>query len=170
MLELPKSASAKFLPREVTPVEGTISGFPFRADLEPDGEGGHRLKFSAATRVAIGVNVGVAAVEITRVGEEPEIRVPADLRAALAAAPTARASWAAITPMARRDWILWVSSAKQLDTRARRIEKACDMLAHGKRRVCCFGGLTWLTKDHPGAETWRPLPSAKARPASRPTK
>src|SRR5947207_5621140 len=82
-------------------------------------------------------------VEITRAGEEPEIRVPVDLRKALADAPMAQASWADITPIARRDWILWISSAKQSETRKRRIEKACAMLASGKRRVCCFGGINW---------------------------
>jgi len=63
--------------------------------------------------------VGTVTVEITRVGEEPEIRVPMDLRKALAAAPLAQALWADITPIARRDWILWLSSAKQPETRGR---------------------------------------------------
>ena len=94
-----------------------------------------------------------------------------DLHQALAAAPLAQALWAAITPMARRDWILWVSSAKQPDTRRHRIEKACDMLASGKRRVCCFGGLNWLRKDHATAgETWLPLPAAKNRSSPGSTK
>ena len=44
-------------------------------------------------------------VEITRAGEEPELRLPMDLCKALAAAPPAQAAWADITPMARRDWI-----------------------------------------------------------------
>src|SRR4029077_3627435 len=43
--------------------------------------------------------------------------------------------------LARRDWIFSISSAKQPETRTRRIEKACDMLASGKRRLCCFPGI-----------------------------
>ena len=85
-------------------------------------------------------------VEITRAGEEPEIRVPMDLRKALAGAPPARAGWEDITPMARRDWIFSISSAKQPETRTRRIGNACDMLASGKRRLCCFPGIKWLMK------------------------
>jgi uncharacterized protein YdeI (YjbR/CyaY-like superfamily) len=46
--------------------------------------------------------VDTVMVEITRTGEEPEIRVPMDLRKALAAAPLAQAGWEDITPMARR--------------------------------------------------------------------
>lgn len=63
---------------------------------------------------------------------------PADLRKALAAAPKAKAQWADLTPIARRDFISWIDSAKQAETRRRRIERACDMVAAGKRRACCF--------------------------------
>jgi uncharacterized protein YdeI (YjbR/CyaY-like superfamily) len=77
-------------------------------------------------------------LELRSVGDAPEPRVPADLRKALAAAPRARALWSDITPVARRDWIHWITSAKRAETRARRVANACDMLAAGKRRVCCF--------------------------------
>ena len=46
--------------------------------------------------------------------------------------------WSEITPIARRDWIQWITSGKRAETRALRIDKACDMLAKGKRRPCCF--------------------------------
>src|SRR5881409_1521727 len=67
-----------------------------------------------------------------------ELRVPTGLRKALAAAPTAKAQWSDLTPIARRDFISWIDSAKQPETRRRRIEKACSMLAAGKRRPCCY--------------------------------
>src|SRR5438105_12236145 len=73
-----------------------------------------------------------------RAGKEPEAKVPADLRKALAAAPKSKAQWNDLTPIARRDFISWIDSAKQLETRRRRIEKACSMLAAGKRRPCCY--------------------------------
>jgi len=56
----------------------------------------------------------------------------------LAAAPKARAVWSDITTIARTDWIHWIVSAKQPETRVRRVKNACSMLAAGKRRVCCF--------------------------------
>ncbi len=71
-------------------------------------------------------------------GEESESRVPTDLRQALAATPLARAQWSDLTPIARRDFISWIDSAKQPETRRRRIEKAGSMLAAGKRRPCCY--------------------------------
>ncbi len=67
-----------------------------------------------------------------------ELRVPTDLRKALAADPVANAKWRDLTPIARRDFISWIDSAKQPETRRRRIERACSMLAEGKRRPCCY--------------------------------
>jgi hypothetical protein len=138
-LKLPKEASAKLPSRGMTSVEGTLNGFPFRATLEPDGQGCHWLKVERKIREAAGAEAGdVVALEIAPAAKEPEPKVPADLRKALAAAPKARESWSDITPLARRDWIHWIVSAKQAETRARRIRNACSMLAAGKRRPCCF--------------------------------
>ena len=138
-LTLPKEASAKLPSRGMTSVEGTLNGFPFRATLEPDGQGGHWLKVDRKMREAAGAEAGdVVTLEIAPVAEEPEPRVPPDLRKALAAAPKARELWSDITPVARRDYIHWIVSAKQAETRARRITNACEMLAKGKRRPCCF--------------------------------
>jgi hypothetical protein len=138
-LMLPRNASAKLPTRGMTTVEGTMNGHPFRATLEPDGQRSHWLKVNRRMREDAGAEVGdLVALEIMSAGKEPEPRVPADLRRALAAAPRAQALWSGITPIARKDWIHWITSAKRPETRARRIGNACDMLAAGKRRVCCF--------------------------------
>jgi hypothetical protein len=123
----------------MTTVEGTINGSPFRGTLEPDGQRSHWLKVKRKMREAAGAYAGdVVMLEITPVKDEPEPKLPSDLRKALAAAPKARRLWLDITPIARRDWIQWITSAKRAETRARRINNACAMLAAGKRRVCCF--------------------------------
>src|SRR5579859_4510635 len=168
-LTLPKNASAKLPSRGMTMVEGTINSFPFRAALEPNGKGSHWFTVNKTMCDAAGADaIDTVTVEITRAGEEPEIRVPMDLRKALAAAPLARAAWADITPMARRDWIFSISTAKQPETRRRRIEKACDTLASGKRRLCCFPGIKWLMKENEkSCGMWLPLPDSKNRKSPR---
>jgi hypothetical protein len=170
-LTLPKSASAQLPSRGVTMVEGTINSVPFRGALKPNGKGSNQLTVNKAMQDAAGADADdTVTVEITRAGEEPEIRVPVDLRKALAAAPLAQAGWEGITPMARRDWIFSISSAKQPETRRRRIEKACDMLASGKRRLCCFPGIKWLMeKNAKSCGLWVPLPNAKNRISPRST-
>ena len=147
-LTLPKDASAKLPSRGMTTVEGTINGFPFRATLEPDGQRSHWLRVNRKMREAAGADAGdVVTLEIAPSAEELEPRVPADLRKALAAAPKARALWSDITPIARRDWIHWIASAKRAETRARRVDNACAMLAAGKRRVCCFDRSGFYSKS-----------------------
>jgi hypothetical protein len=148
-LILPKNASAKLPSRGMTAIEGTINGFAFQAMLEPDGQKSHWLKVDRKLSEAAGADAGdVVMLEIAPAAKEPEPEVPADLRKAFAiAAPEARALWSDITPNARRDWIHWIISAKQSETRARRIKNACSMLAGGKRRPCCFDRSGFYSKS-----------------------
>lgn len=121
-------------------VDGSINGVQFAATLQPDGRGGHWLRIEDALRASAGLAVGnIARLEIALSAQEPEPVVPADLKKALAdAAPKTRAAWLDITPAARRDFIQWIISPKRPETRVKRIATACDMLAKGKRRPCCF--------------------------------
>jgi uncharacterized protein YdeI (YjbR/CyaY-like superfamily) len=66
--------------------------------------------------------------------------LPADVKTALLADPAARAVWEDITPLARNEWICWITSAKKLETRNKRIEWGCSNLREGKRRPCCWPG------------------------------
>jgi bacteriocin resistance YdeI/OmpD-like protein/uncharacterized protein DUF1905 len=135
--------------RGMTAIEGAINGFPFKAMLEPDGQKSHWLKVERKLCEAASAGAGdVVTLEIAPATEEPEPTVPSDLRKALAAAaPKARKLWSDITPIARRDWIHWITSTKQEETRARRIKNACSMLAAGKRRVCCFDRSGFYSKN-----------------------
>ena len=67
-----------------------------------------------------------------------EIKVPIDLSKALRAVPRILVLWKDLTPIARRDFIGWIESAKQPETRKRRIGVTCSKLARGKRRPCCY--------------------------------
>lgn len=67
-----------------------------------------------------------------------ETEVPADLRKALSASATMKNQWGDLTPIARQDFISWIESAKQSETRKRRVESIGSRLASGKRRICCY--------------------------------
>jgi len=139
VLKLPKSASAKLPSRGMTMVAGTINDFRFQTALEPDGKGSHWFKLDKPMRKAIGADAGdTVKLAIEPVTEWPEPKVPVDLKNALAAAPHAHTLWKEITPGARWDWIRWIGSTKQSETRRRRIETALSKLKAGDRRPCCF--------------------------------
>jgi len=66
--------------------------------------------------------------------------VPADLQKALVSKPLARKAWNSLTPLARNEWICWITSVKKPETRKQHIERACAELVEGKRRPCCWPG------------------------------
>jgi uncharacterized protein YdeI (YjbR/CyaY-like superfamily) len=57
-----------------------------------------------------------------------------DFSAALAKAPKAKAALDGLPPSAQRDYLEWISEAKQDSTRAKRIATAVEWLSEGKRR------------------------------------
>lgn len=67
-------------------------------------------------------------------------KMPADLRKALASSSKAREAWKDITPLARNEWICWITSGKKEETRSIRIRKALTKLKSGMRRPCCWAG------------------------------
>ncbi len=148
-LILPKAASARLPSRGMTAIEGTLNDIPFQAMLEPDGQKSHWLKVNRKLRQAAGAEAGdEVTLELAPAEKEPEPTIPLDLRKALATASAkAKAVWSDITPMARRDWIHWITSAKQEETRTRRVATACSMLASGKRRPCCFDRSGFYSKS-----------------------
>ncbi len=68
--------------------------------------------------------------------------IPADLKKAISGTPKVHALWADITPLARNEWICWVTSGKKAETRDIRINKAISKLSGGMRRPCCWAGCT----------------------------
>jgi len=147
-LVLPGSISENLPRRGRTSVEGTINGHHFQATLDPDGQLSHWLKVDRALQEASGVEVGdMVTLEIASVAKEPEPKLPADFQEALTASPEAKTVWDATTAIARIDWIHWIESAKQEKTRKSRLESACDMLASGKNRVCCFDQSGFYSKS-----------------------
>ena len=120
-------------------VKGTINGFSFQIALEPDGKGSHWFRVDKAIFKTIGAKVGeTVMLDIDSVKEWLEPEVPTDLKNALAATPQAQKLWKEITPMARWDWIRWVRSTKNPETRKKRINVACSKLKKEMRRPCCF--------------------------------
>lgn len=48
--------------------------------------------------------------------------------------------WEGLTPLARNEWICWVTNVKRGETRIKHIERLCIDLRKGKHRPCCWAG------------------------------
>ena len=67
-------------------------------------------------------------------------KIPADFKKAIASIKAVKELWADITPLARNEWICWVTSGKKSETRNIRINKAISKMRTGMRRPCCWAG------------------------------
>jgi uncharacterized protein YdeI (YjbR/CyaY-like superfamily) len=66
--------------------------------------------------------------------------LPTDMRKVLAADSKALAKWNDLTPLARNEWICWVTFVKKDETRKEHIKRTVGELKEGKRRPCCWLG------------------------------
>lgn len=66
--------------------------------------------------------------------------MPADMRSALTSNASALAAWESLTPLARNEWICWVTFVKKEETRNEHVERLIVDLNNGKRRPCCWMG------------------------------
>lgn len=66
--------------------------------------------------------------------------LPADLRKALTYDSKARELWESLTPLARNEWICWITFVKKDETRKDHVKRTVSELKDGMRRPCCWLG------------------------------
>jgi len=127
-IEVPDDVVAALDAGKRPPVRVTVNGHTWRSTVAVMG-GRNLVGVSAENRAAAGVSAGdVLDVELVLDTEKREVEVPADLAAALAAAPDAAAAFAALSYSNKSRHVLSVEGAKTEETRARRIAKAVSDL------------------------------------------
>ena len=65
---------------------------------------------------------------------------PDELRAVLDANDSLNANWNGLTPLARNEWICWLTSPKMQETRTAHLIRLKEEVLGGKRRPCCWPG------------------------------
>lgn len=89
----------------------------------------------AYVREAIRLNEeGVKPQRAPRTKERPEAEIPADLATALKKSAGARKVFDGFSPSQRREYIEWITEAKQEATRRKRLSQAVEWIAEGKQR------------------------------------
>ena len=66
--------------------------------------------------------------------------IPKDLRRLLQSNADVLEKWNGLTPLARNEWICWVTIVKKEETRVEHLVRLCEDLRNGKRRPCCWPG------------------------------
>ena len=66
--------------------------------------------------------------------------VPQDLREALTSDTKALTLWNSLTPLARNEWICWITFVKKEETRKEHLRRTISQLKEGMRRPCCWLG------------------------------
>ena len=80
------------------------------------------------------VDTGVKAPRTKKAEAKPPAETPEDLKAALDGNPAASATFDGFSPSAKRDYVEWVTGAKQAATREKRVAQAVEWMAEGKKR------------------------------------
>ena len=115
------------------PVKGTMNGIAFKASLLPEGDGTHDMCVNESLRRKARVQQGeVVAMMLEADTAHRAIRTPQDLKAALDRDPQAAERYAHLAYSHRKAYVEWIETAKHAETRARRIEKAVEMILGGK--------------------------------------
>lgn len=78
-------------------------------------------------------------------------KVPNDLKKLLVAQPDVLEKWNSLTPLARNEWICWVTIVKKDETRKKHIDRLAEDLLKDKRRPCCWPG---CPHRRPSAKKW----------------
>lgn len=77
--------------------------------------------------------------------------IPADIKKLLISNDSLLEKWNSLTPLARNEWICWVTNVKKTETRENHIARLQKDLLDGKRRPCCWAG---CPHHRPNAEKW----------------
>ena len=110
------------------PVTVTVGGHTYRTTVAPMG-GRYMIPLSAENRAASGLSAGDEVdVEITLDTAPREMKAPDDLAEALRASPEAEVFFGSLSFSHKRSYVDWIVSAKQDETRQRRVAQAVELL------------------------------------------
>jgi hypothetical protein len=116
------------------PVAVTIRGHTWRTTPGVyDGVG--QVVVNRSVKAATGVDAGDRVQILMELDTKPRtVRVPADLRAALAEDPSAKEAFAGMSYTHQREYVEWIEEAKRPETRARRIAGTVERVRKGSPR------------------------------------
>ncbi len=135
-LPIPFSVEKVFGSKARVLVAGTVNGFAFRNALLPEGDGTHSLMFGKELQAGAKAKQGETVSVVLWLDDKPrEVDVPKELAAALKKNAKAAGFFEGLSPSCKKEYAEWIAGAKAAETRERRVAKAVEMLAAGKKRL-----------------------------------
>jgi hypothetical protein len=127
----PYEVEKEFGKKGRVPVKATFHGVPYAGSLIKYGAPQHMLPMLKAIREQSGKGVGdIVEVEVWKDEAERTLEVPAEFKAGMKKAGVL-GSFERLSYTHRREYCRWITEAKKEETRARRLEKAVQMLKDG---------------------------------------
>jgi hypothetical protein len=115
-------------------VKAWFDGCPYRGILANMGGGCHVIGVRKDIRKTIGKGIGdVVRVELELDIEERTVTVPEDLKAAFAKSIKAGDVFNTLSYTNRKEYALWITSAKKIETREKRVSETIRKLLQGKK-------------------------------------
>ena len=115
-------------------VKATFDGHPYRGILAPMGTGGHVIIVRKDIREAIGKKAGDKIdVTLEKDTEERILEIPDDLQALLKKNTAARKFFETLSYTNRKEYAVWITSAKKEETRLKRLDDTLTKLLAGKK-------------------------------------
>lgn len=135
IIDIPKEISSQFATRGMLLARVFFRGNIEICPIEPNGVGGHWFELLKEWGDLVDSRSERIRIELLDVWEPPIL--PEDFFEALESYHVLD-QWAQVTNKAKWEWVRWIRSTGQENTRKKRILAACDKLLKGNRRPCCF--------------------------------
>lgn len=132
-LDIPVEISQELGARGQIKVTGSINGHPYRSSARPHGDGSHYMVVNKTIRDAIQATQGnVVRVIMKKDTATRMVEVPADFVEALSANQQLRVTFESLSYSRKKEFVVWIESAKKAETRSSRIAKSLEMLLIGR--------------------------------------
>ena len=133
-ISIPFDVEKEYGTRGQVKINATFDGHPYRGVMANMGTGCHIVGVRKDIREAIEKEVGdIVSVTIEKDEKERVVEVPKELMALLAKNSKAKLFYDTLSFTNRKEYAVWISSAKKEETKARRLKEVVPKLLAGKK-------------------------------------
>ncbi|GAB6172340.1 hypothetical protein JCM15765_18180 [Paradesulfitobacterium aromaticivorans] len=131
-VEFPFDVETEFGTRGQVKVIATFDGYEYRGSLARMGHHCHLIGLTKKVRAEIGKNPGEGVHVVIKQDVEPRtVELPEDFEKLLNQNPEAKMFFDKLSFTNRKEYVQWITTAKKVETRDRRLRNSIDKLLQG---------------------------------------